>query len=131
VKPNLLACPSVVALVLTFPGSFIVGIFRSPGQRRRGFRFKPVKSGHLNSMRIMAFGAYPPSLLAARSPGSYAFPVYASPPVNISIAMATAAQFLRLVKTYRIPLTIKQMVAARCAVTIETPQSPAPMHQLK
>jgi hypothetical protein len=66
----------------------------------------------------MAFGANPPSLLAAGGPGTDCFPVYACPPVNISIAMATAAQFLGLVETYQVTLNIMQIVALGCAVTI-------------
>jgi hypothetical protein len=69
-------------------------------------------------MRIMAFGAYPPSLLAACSPRSYTFPVHTSAPVNISIAVATAAQFLWLVEANQVSLAINQIVALRRAVAI-------------
>src|SRR5512141_232286 len=85
--------------------ALVIGAFQTLGQLRRAFRLELGESAPpgalLNVMRIMAFGAHEPALLAVARPFTGALAVDAVTPVPVDVAMAFAAQLLRLIEADR------------------------------
>ena len=74
-------------------------------------------------MRIMALSTYPPALLLACIPITYAFTVYAVPPVAKYLTVTLSAKFLRLIKGYFITTVVYEFIPVGSAMAIQAPYS--------
>ena len=77
----------------------------------------------LDIVRIVAFGTYPPSLLATGCPHTCPLAVYAISPVAVDLAVALSTKFLWLVKADFIAAVVYQFVPVCPAVAIKAPYS--------
>src|ERR1035437_7214940 len=105
--------------------ALVIGALQTLGQlgRRLGRELgePAVSCALLNVMRIMAFGAYEPALLAVARPFTDALAVNAVTPVSVDLAMALAAQLLRLVEADRLAEVVDQLIARGRVMAGQTP----------
>src|SRR3989338_3425417 len=114
--------------------AFVINVLHPLGDLRGRFRLdldeSPVSGAVLNVVRIVAFGADEPALLARAGPFANALAVNAVSPVTQFVAVTFAAQTLRLIKADRIAKVVYQLVALGCVVAIEAPDTAATMLQV-
>jgi hypothetical protein len=92
---------------------------------------KPLVSGAvLDVVRVVAFGAGEPALLARAGEFADALAVNAVTPVAQLVAVALAAQQLRLVEADRIAEVVDQHVALGRVVAVEAPDAAATVLQI-
>ena len=72
----------------------------------------------LNIVRIVAFGTYPPSLLATGSPHTGSLTMDTISPVTVYLAVTLSAKLLRLVKADFVIAVINQFISVRPAMAI-------------
>ena len=105
--------------------AFVIRSFHAFRKYGRPFRLmlgkSAVAAALLDVMRIMAFGTDEPAFLAGAGPFAYALAMDTVAPIAKNIAVAFAAQDLRLIVTDRIAEVIDQLVALGAIVTIKTP----------
>ena len=109
--------------------ALVISTYKTFGQLGCAFRLKlskpPIPGALLNIMRVMAFGANEPALLAIARPFADALAVNALTPLPVNIAMALAAQFLRLIEADRLAEVVNQLVARGGMMAIQAPDGTA------
>ena len=105
----------------------MIGVMHSLGKLWGRLRIKlskpPVYRCLLNIVRIVAFCAYPPSLLAACYPHTCPLAVYAVSPVAVDLPVALSTELLGLIKADLIVHMVIEFVTVCTAMTLKTPYS--------
>src|SRR3990167_11253815 len=109
--------------------ALVIGAPQTLGQHGRALGLElgepAVPGALLNVMRIMAFGAHEPALLAVARPLADALAVDAVAPVPVNRAMALAAQLLRFIEADRLAEVVYQLVARGRMMAVQTPDGAA------